>query len=199
MPRLRKLWLLVGLTAALSAAQVLAETDWDPVGGPGNASFEDRCPAGQWLVSIRGRAGLWVNQVQIGCRPVTRSGVLGQANYVRLGGSIWYGPARGGGGGGPTEASCYGVIRGIWPHMEPANRQVKYIDMWCLNPTGRPAGGTATFNTFTDPGKDVNGGANQPIQEFCPPQDAAVGLRGRYGADVNAISLICVPFDAPIQ
>lgn len=50
MQRLGKLWVLVILAATLSAGRVVAETDWDAVGGPGDASFEDRCPPGQWLV-----------------------------------------------------------------------------------------------------------------------------------------------------
>jgi|SRR5580698_4680571 hypothetical protein len=197
MRRLSKLCFLVGLTVALTTAQAKAETDWDAVGGSGNASFEDRCPPGQWLVDFRGRAGLWVDQIQIVCTAATRVGPVGTANSVVLSPNLSYGPPRGGGGGGATEAGCYGVIRGIWAHMTPGNRQVKYIDLWCLNPTGAVNGGTGRFNTFTDPGADVNGGADQPQQEICPPQDAAVGLRGRYGADVNAISLICVPFDPP--
>ena len=193
----RTLGLLAGLAAAFAASAVLAETDFPVIGGPGNDSFEDRCPPGEWLVAIRGRAGSWVDQVQIVCTSVTRTAPTGRPNSLSLSPSLSYGPARGGGGGGPTEGSCYGVIRGIWPHMTPGNRQVKYIDLWCLNPTGRVEGSTGRFNTFTNPAADVNGGADQPQQEICPSQDAAVGLRGRYGADVNAISLICVPFDPP--
>ena|SRR5579872_1173106 len=193
MQRLGKLWVLVILGATLSAGRVAAETDWDAVGGPGDASFEDRCPPGQWLVSLQGRAGLWVNQIQIGCAFVSRGGVPGGRISIRL--NLWVGPRRGGNGGGVTGAACDGVIRGIWPHMTPGNRQVKYVDIWCKNASGG-YGATGRFNTFTNPSQDVNGGANQPEQEMCPDQDAAVGLRGRYGADVNAISLICVPFDA---
>ena len=192
----RTLSFLAALMLALTAVNAVAETDWDPVGGSGNAAFEDRCPPGQWLVAIQGRAGAWVNRVQIACTAVSGSGPLPRHLSMRT--NLWIGPPRGGSGGGVTGGACNGVIRGIWPHMTPGNRQVKYIDLWCKNAFGGP-GATGRFNTFTNPGQDVNGGSNQPIQMMCPDQDAAVGLRGRYGADVNAISLICVPFDPEMR
>jgi hypothetical protein len=82
--------------------------------------------------------------------------------------------------------------------MTPGNRQVKYIDVWCQDQNGFRPNNSIRFNTSTNPATDVNGGADQPHPEICPGQDAAVGLQGRYGADLNAISLICVPLTAPM-
>ncbi|HEY1615722.1 MAG TPA: hypothetical protein VGF97_18755 [Rhizomicrobium sp.] len=193
---LGRLVLLATLLVPLSAGSALAETDFPIVGGPGNVSFQDRCPPGQYLVGINGRAGSWVNQVQMVCAAVTLNGR--GPNHINIISGRSIGAARGGGGGGGTGQSCAGLVVGIWPHMTPGNRQVKYIDMWCQDENGFRPNGPIRFNGFTNPGTDVNGGADQPHLEMCPGQDAAVGLQGRYGADLNAVSLICVPLTAPM-
>jgi len=193
---LSRLGILTALLLALSAGSALAETDFPIVGGPGNGSFQDRCPPGQYLVGINGRAGSWVNQVQAVCAAVTLNG--GGPNHINIDGGRFVGPGRGGGGGGEISQSCLGLVAGIWPHMTPGNRQVKYIDIWCQDQNGFRPNNSIRFNTFTNPAMDVNGGADQPHPEICPGQDAAVGLQGRYGADLNAVSLICVPLTAPM-
>ena len=43
---------------------------FQPYGGVGDASFDDRCPAGQYLVGLRVRSGLWLDQMAISCAPI---------------------------------------------------------------------------------------------------------------------------------
>ena len=193
---LSRLGILAAISLAISAASAQAETDFPIVGGPGNGSFQDRCPAGEYLVGISGRAGSWVNQIQVVCAAVALNG--SGPNHINVAGGRYVGPGRGGAGGGLTGQSCSGLIAGIWPHMTPGNRQVKYIDIWCQDQNGFRPNNSIRFNTSTNPSTDVNGGADQPHPEICPGQDAAVGLQGRYGADLNAVSLICVPLTAPM-
>jgi len=190
---LSRLGILAAISLAISAASAQAETDFPIVGGPGNGSFQDRCPAGEYLVGISGRAGSWVNQIQVVCAAVALNG--SGPNHINIDGGRSFGPTR---GGGATAQNCAGLVAGIWPHMTPGNRQVKYIDIWCQDQNGFRSNNSIRFNTSTNPATDVNGGADQPHPEICPGQDAAVGLQGRYGADLNAISLICVPLTAPM-
>src|SRR5258708_3411960 len=83
---------LVSLAVVLPTAY--AKT-FPPYGDRGDASFSDTCPAGQYLVGLRGRSGAWIDQIAISCRSLT--GNLGGEHY---------GPARGGNGGGPSEGYC---------------------------------------------------------------------------------------------
>jgi hypothetical protein len=61
MRMLGKLSLFVGLIAMVLAGSAQAETDFPVIGGSGNGSFEDRCPPGQYLTGIKGRAGAWTD------------------------------------------------------------------------------------------------------------------------------------------
>ena len=142
--------------------------------------------------ALIGRGGSWVDQVQQACSHAWF--FPGKPDYLS-----WSvrdddrGPTRGGGGGGPIEAPCSDLIVGLQIYMTPDNRQVKYIDVTCLL-LGVNTTSTVRFNKVPDP-THVNTGGNRPSYQGCPGGEAGVGLRGRYGQDVNAISLICAKID----
>jgi hypothetical protein len=130
--------LLIVLAAALAGAgPALAETNFPVIGGPGNGSFEDRCPAQQYLVELKGRAGDWIDQVQLVCAQIWLEPRNGNnaAQYHEDRSESWYlGPVRGGQGGGPTGGACEGnPITGLQIAMTTGNRQVKYVVISCVS------------------------------------------------------------------
>ncbi len=194
---------IIGVAAVLVAAPALAETNFPVIGGSGNGSFEDRCPAQQYLIAVQGRAGAWTDQVQIVCEPF-----WGNPSATRPGKIDWYfpgrddryfGPGRGGDGGGVTNAHCddEGTVIGLMAYMTDANRQVKFFDLSCKDWND----GNVTkvrFNLSSDGFKaNLNERPDAPVFQGCPTGEVGIGIRGRYGQAVNAISLICGSFVTP--
>jgi hypothetical protein len=175
----------------------LAETDFPVIGGPGNGPFEDRCPPGEYLQGFTGFAGAWVNQIQIVCVRLGRSSATMQVGYVS---QPYKGPPRGefGEAAAVTVLCTRGqVITGIKPLMTDGNRQVKFIAMSCGDGEGKYDGRPLFSGPNSNPAKDINLGPDRPQMQWCPAGEAGVGVRGRYGVDLNAISLICFKFDTP--
>ncbi len=187
----------VGLLLTLSTGSALAETDFPVIGGPGNGPFEDRCPPGKYLQGFTGFAGAWVNQIQIVCVKVVRPSTTMQDGYL---GQPYHGPPRGefGEGGAVTVLCTRGqVITGIQPLMTDGNRQVKFMALSCGDGDGKYDGRPLFVGPHDNAAKDVNLGPDHPQNQLCPDGEAGVGVRGRYGMDLNAISLICFNFDTP--
>jgi len=187
----------VGLLLTLSTGSALAETDFPVIGGPGNGPFEDRCPPGKYLQGFTGFAGAWVNQIQIVCVKVVRASTTMQDGYL---GQPYHGPPRGefGEGGAVTVLCTRGqVITGIQPLMTDGNRQVKFMALSCGDGDGRYDDRPLFVGPHDNAAKDVNLGPDHPQNQLCPDGEAGVGVRGRYGMDLNAISLICFNFDTP--
>jgi hypothetical protein len=197
-----KLILLVGLIVLSAANSAQAETDFPVIGGSGNGSFEDRCPPGEFLTGIQGRAGAWTDEIQIVCQriyglpdPRDSSRI---ARYFFDGQHIYLGAPRGGGGGGAITASCTASeVVGLYEFMTDENRQVKAFVVSCNGKNGgQPfeVGFNLKSNTT---GTNYNFRPNAPGNQRCPSDEVGVGLRGRYGEDVNAMSLICNTFNVP--
>ena len=187
----------VGLLLTLSTGSALAETDFPVIGGPGNGPFEDRCPPGKYLQGFTGFAGAWVNQIQIVCVKVVRASTTMQDGYL---GQPYHGPPRGefGEGGAVTVLCTRGqIITGIQPLMTDGNRQVKFMALSCGDGDGRYDDRPLFVGPHDNAAKDVNLGPDHPQNQLCPDGEAGVGVRGRYGMDLNAISLICFNFDTP--
>jgi hypothetical protein len=169
------LLLALAFLASLCLAPASATT-FPPYGGGGDASFSDTCPNGEYLVGLRVRSGLWLDQMAISCRTLTGD----------LGGP-YYGPKRGGGGGGPSEGHCPGgyVIHNMNFTLTAGNRQVINFTFRCQSTTDKSKtsilqiGSAATNNNPYPPGQS------------CPAVEAATGMNGRYGKHVNAVGLIC--------
>jgi hypothetical protein len=195
---------IMGLVAALVAGPALAETNFPVIGGSGNGSFEDRCPAQQYLIAIQGRAGAWTDQVQIVCEPfwgIPSATKPGEIDFYFPGrDDRYFGPGRGGAGGAPvTNAHCddEGTVTGLMTYMTDANRQVKFFDLTCRN-WNLGFVTKVRFNLSSDGfTANINEHSDAPVFEGCPTGEVGIGIRGRYGQDVNALSLICGSFDTP--
>ena len=181
---------LADIGAALSgaadnvAAVATPTTAFPAVGSHGDATFRDQCAAGQFLVGFRVRAGSWVDQVAIVCAP--------QAANLKFG-PVGYGPPRGGNGGAaPTDFTCNpdGVVTSLLPTFTDGYRQVMTIQSWCS---------TIAPDFVTRIKAPGEGGiyGSQP-EEVCPVGQVGVGLLGNYGKHVNAVGLICGPFNSLI-
>lgn len=166
--------LLLVLVAAAPAST--SATTFPPFGASGDASFSDTCPAGEYLVGLRVRSGAWLDQMAISCRSLTGD----------LGGP-YYGPARGGNGGAPSEGHCPGgyIIHSMRIRMTPGNRQVVNFTFYCELATDWHK------KSIFDVGSKSSYNTPVPPQHACPDGEAATGIAGRYGKHVNAVGLIC--------
>ena len=70
-----------------------ATVQGDSIGGQGGEPFQRVCPRNQFVVGMRGRAGFYVDRLQLACRAVTDKG--------HPTGAITWLPAVGGNGGNP--------------------------------------------------------------------------------------------------
>jgi hypothetical protein len=173
--------LALALVAGLGPARAAATT-FPPYGARGDASFSDTCPAGEYLVGLRGRSGAWIDQIQISCRSLTGN----------LGGAPYYGPARGGNGGGPSEEHCPGgqVINYMAFGLTAGDRQVNHFLFDCISPTD----GSKHHSIRIGPAVSTD---KAPQRQQCPAGEAATGIAGRYGKHVNAVGLICSKLAVP--
>jgi hypothetical protein len=146
-------------------------------GASGDASVEDHCQPGQYIVGLKYRAGDWFDQVQITCAFVGASGGV----YA-----LSDGPARGGNGGGAGATTCGNnrVVSGIDLQTTQGNRQVARIVLRCEDTLNH------SISSLAVSGPSPKTAGKSPPQ-YCPGADAAIGLAIRYGKHVNAIGLVC--------
>lgn len=181
---------LAGVLLALLFPPPAAATNFPAVGGSGDATAVDQCPAGMYLVGLRGRTGLWIDQVQIVCAPVTPPVFKPGFDPTPVSGGTgpkWYGPARGGGGGGLTEDDCQTgtVVTGANVSLTPS-KQVLGVYLPC-SPVGSNAMAAPTDFEGARRGPDF---INAP-PNTCPAGETGMGFTIRYGKHVNAMGLIC--------
>jgi hypothetical protein len=168
----------VALTILVSTSRVSADTMFPAVGDRGDASFNDRCPAHQYLIGLAGRAGTYIDEVQIICAPMLANGTHGP-KYV--------GPLRGGSGGNPLEFSCAGdsVVSGVTLAMTKNVGHVAWIVLTCVSMQSGTQSKivfgtmayTPKFDAYTD--------------QLCQAGELANGFNGHFGRDVNALGLDC--------
>jgi hypothetical protein len=183
--RTRLLMMAPLMAAALAPASLLADTTYPAVGGPGDSQVVDQCPPGMWLVGLKGRGGLWIDQIGLICQQLSpdRSAVVGRR---------WHGPARGGNGGAPQEYMCpaNAVVGSVWMTMTPKNRQVKVLHAYCRSLKGGGPDGEFHFNA----GPAGMGGSTSPkgqgVQN-CAEGEEASGFAINFGVHVNAMGLVC--------
>ena len=91
----------------------------------GGTDAEDNCPAGNALVGVNGRVGLWLDQIQAICRQL---GPNGQAS-----GSTSTLTAHGGAGGSPVSASCPGpeVVVGLRIDTDDTDAHIAGLYLAC--------------------------------------------------------------------
>lgn len=164
---------------ALAASSIEASATHVPAqGARGDASFDDRCPPGQYLVGLKIRSGLWIDQLSISCAKFTVAGIPG---------GLYHGPNRGGNGGGPGEGHCRAgyAIDKLDLRFTTGNRQVVSFDFRCHSIRS-----TTTHRLFLG-SKAYTAPVPFPPTQNCPAGEIAVGLHGNYGKHVNAVGLIC--------
>jgi hypothetical protein len=151
----------------------------DVGGGSGGGAFRDECPAGSVAVGFRGRAGAYIDQIQLSCSSLNGDGSLG-------GGNVAAGPHHGGGGGGDFDESCDTgqVLVGF------AGRSGDYIDQLygqCSTPAfvaGLGGGSSRTVHT-------LGGGGGSPFAAACPAGAVMIGIQGQAGTLVDHLGFIC--------
>jgi hypothetical protein len=165
----------LGLVSLAVVLPIASAKTFPPYGDRGDASFSDTCPAGQYLVGLRGRSGAWIDQIAISCRSLT--GNVGSEHY---------GPARGGNGGGPSEGYCPAgqVINYMAFGLTAGDRQVNHFFFECISVTNGSKGHSMRIGPAVSTNK-------VPQRQPCPAGEAATGIAGRYGKHVNAVGLIC--------
>jgi hypothetical protein len=166
------------------ASGAIPTVAFPPHGGRGDASFEDRCPAGRYMVGLGVRTGAWMDQLTVICSAVGSDGRTSGNQYLR---------PRGGLGGGPSERNCAPdhVVNQIKFRMTRGDRQVKSITVECRRAVGSGSQGFRVGGPLDD------GNIGSFVDHRCPPGDAAVGMQGRFGNHVNAIGLICARLVLP--
>jgi hypothetical protein len=168
--------------------------EFEPGGGPGGSFFRSSCPAGAFMVGLKGRHGDVIDNMHVFCAfvspipaipprknwtrdPNNATGAFQVGNFIGLSG-----------GGGPDEQLCNP------PHLVKTIRfntrffdglhLVAWVNMDCTH--DRFVSHDVTFAFDVPPG-------SSPITQSCPRGMWAVGLKGRFGDRVDAIGLLCAP------
>lgn len=173
-----------------------ATTDLGPYGSSGGNAFRAECPRGSYLVGLQGKAGDWVDRIEMLCASWMHSGqIFGPSSVV---GS--FGDSR---GGRTTFGNCNdGSVKNRAIHswsvtvLRSDKPFVNKLGVQCvaLGPPGPP--GTFVFGSSSAPS---NRPFNEPFglsnpDQVCPVGEAAVGIHGRAGLFLDAVGLICGPF-----
>ena len=194
---------VAAIFAAMLVPMSARTTVFPPEGGRGDAAGELRCPAGMYLVGLKGGVGNWIDRIGVMCRRID------PPDYA------WGVPsavgAFGGSGGAPFETLCPrdSAVRNLAVRIEVVDGLQKApmgIAFRCQQPRdGRATGdfsigyvghadltGDALFRPYTST-------AYRHIAQSCPGDEYAVGLNLRHGQHVNAIGLICENITVPAQ
>lgn len=182
--------LLAILAFAIAAPGPASSKEFAPAVGSGGSPFRDLCPAGQYLVGTNAHTGAVIDQISIICAPVKPDGTVG---------ALFHGPVHGGPGGGTpkdpfdkkterrTTCADNEIVNtmGLLPGTQQSRQVVRLIIFNCVLTTG-----TERHNL------DIGDAPLFPtIYQNCPAGEAAIGLQGRTGAYVDALGLICGPFN----
>jgi hypothetical protein len=167
----------VSLLACLLASDGVAAKEFPPFGDRGDIQAKEYCKTGTFLIGLRVRSGLWVDQIQMICAPFDNHGSTAGERYLS--------PVRGGDGGGPpAETTCGAgeIIMGVGLLMTPGNRQVRMFRFNCASFQGHG-------RHDIDLGNTTHGAPT--VRQDCPNDEAVTGMHIHYGKHVNAIGLIC--------
>lgn len=189
--------LLVGLvlSAFSFVAPGEATTDLPDMGGPGGSPYRVLCPSGTYLSGIAGRAGAFVDRLQLVCAPLLRFPFhldIGTVQPQTIGLSR---------GGHTFQKDCprgY-AIRGTHWFMTRSDRPVlSHFDFECVS-YEHPTDPTVRVSLTTSPDEGCPWGSVICTfgvgmdWTFCPGDQLAVGLYGRSGDFVDRIGLVCGP------
>ena len=191
------LQLSILLVGAVFAAAPTEAKDLPIQGGPGGSYFRSECGAGQWVIGVMIRHGLWIDAIKLICAPYTSTSRVPPNSWLDFQGQQ-------GGSLNPATEICSGdtYVTGIrfgttWDGDDP--KYVDYVEVTCASivvMTGTPpfaVYGLIGTNVCLDTGE---GCSNKPFSLSCDLGDAATGFQGRSGIYVDALGLICGPSPA---
>ena len=193
----RPLQFSILLVSLLFACAPTEAKDLPIQGGQGGSYFRSECGAGQWVIGVMIRHGLWVDAIKLICAPYSSISRVPPNSWLDFQGQQ-------GGSLNPHTEICSGdtYVTGIkfgttWDGDDP--KYVDYVELTCasiLVMTGTPpfaVYGLIGTNVCLDTGE---GCSNKPFSLSCDLGDAATGFHGRSGIYVDALGLICGPSPA---
>jgi hypothetical protein len=148
-------------------------------GGPHSKTLT--CPAGQYVVGLSARGGVYVDQVSIACQKIPTSGQFGPR-----GGFLSAGP-----GGGTDQHGGFCDL-----HQAVAFLRLKsgiYLDHFTNGGCNAREGDGWRVSEGNQSSADVDIGGPGGISctVSCPPGEALYGVSVRYGAWIDSISGQC--------
>jgi len=164
------------------------------IGGNGGGRWIDRCPPGQFVVGLAGRAGLWVDAMGIICAAWNPSTQI-------LGGPIVH-QFHGGTGGAQTTVMCpsNSIVSGWEIRPTRSDEQmVEYVAPECRGPLPpRDVVRVGRIQFGQKAGPPSSGAFRQEeVWYGCPPNQLVVGIHGASGAYLDRVGLVCG--DAPVR
>jgi hypothetical protein len=191
--------MIVAVTAASGA--VADDLQSVATGGPGGATYSDRCAPGEYLVGLSVHSGNWVDAVAAVCAPWVRgAGAFGSRSTRAL---------RGGPGGNPGQFRCdpqSAIVKLFAVEAENQQHTVGLLAPRCataLKPDKqtKPATSETDFGSTLQqrqPQVDANGVGTSVTVDYdeskmphCPSGKVAVGIYGGAGTYLDRIGLIC--------
>jgi hypothetical protein len=161
------------------AAQFINTTSTNQVGGSGGSNFSLRCNAGEVMIGVSGRYGMWLDAIRARCRRVTRSG----AWTGRTRNTGWRGNSRGGTRFFTRTCGTNKVVSGLTIRY---GSYVHGLRLRCSNlRADANHDNTAAYSSL--------GGrtASRSARAICPTSRSAIGLVGRAGSFVDRVGLDC--------
>jgi len=167
---------LLGVPPERAEAQDKPAFKSDTVGGPGGTHFEFSCGTGKVLVGVKGRAGMWLDNISFKCATVSGA---------TLGAVTTSGSFGGTGGTKSYDLQCPSghVVKGLSIYR---GSYVHQIGLYC-----RIWQGTGWGNTGKLVGPAGGSGGTYDRRDCLEHSQPVVAVHGRRGWYVNAIGITC--------
>lgn len=169
------------VAAAAAAAFALVEYEFPLHGGTGGTgSYDLTCGDGAVLVGVTGRRGQWLDQLRARCVRVAVDGSWSGAPFTQgtAGGTT-------GTAFGPLDCPAGSAVASV------RGRHGWYIHELSLACYDLAAGASINGNAVRTLTAGASGGDRTWSWELCPGAKPAKGFRGRDGAFVDRIQLVC--------
>lgn len=191
---------LVACVLSIALSHPTAATDTPVIGGSGGVYFRSACPAGAYLIGLKGFTGNWIDRIAHICAPWHPA--KNAFEWASL-----HGEFIGTSPGGRFEQQTCGGDRAIvswtfWNTVgEGSQRQfVSSINGTCVNAITRLGAYEFQFGQPETKPKLYSGIGKRGRPDGkseCAPGELAIGFHGRAGLFLDAIGLVCGP--APLK
>lgn len=178
----RVLWVGLVWLAALASVSDASASSAGRCGGTGNKHARTlTCPAGQYVVGLSARGGVYVDQVSIACQQIPVSGQPGPR-----GGFMSAGP---GGGTSQNGGFCDGGQAVAFLRLKSGIYLDHVVNGGCKPRQGSGWSLAAGNQSFAD--VDIGGPGGISCTVDCPPGEAVYSVTVRYGDWVDSVSGAC--------